>query len=108
MNMKTKNIVLVLMAIFVTMTNVVIGQTKKETTKQSVVFNVAMDCHSCQQKIEKNIAFEKGVKALDVSLEKQTVAITYDTRKTDVAKLQQAFKKIGYEAILIEKAPTKQ
>lgn len=106
--MKTKNILLVLLAMFVTITNVAIGQNKKETTKQSVVFNVAMDCHSCQQKIEKNIAFEKGVKAMDVSLEKQTVAITYDNRKTDVAKLQQAFKKIGYEAVLIDKAPTKQ
>lgn len=106
--MKTKNILLVLMAIFVVTTNVVTGQTKKETTKQSVVFNVAMDCHSCQQKIEKNIAFEKGVKALDVSLEKQTVAITYDTRKTDVAKLQQAFKKIGYEAVLPDQMPAKQ
>lgn len=106
--MKTKNILLVLLAMFVTITNVAIGQNKKETTKQSVVFNVAMDCHSCQQKIEKNIAFEKGVKAMDVSLEKQTVAITYDTKKTDVAKLQQAFKKIGYEAVLIDKSPTKQ
>ncbi|MEA4937487.1 hypothetical protein SDC9_115263 [bioreactor metagenome] len=106
--MKTKNILLVLLAMFVTITNVAIGQNKKETTKQSVVFNVAMDCHSCQQKIEKNIAFEKGVKAMDVSLEKQTVAITFDTKKTDVAKLQQAFKKIGYEAVLPDKAPTKQ
>lgn len=106
--MKTRNILLVLLAVFVTMTNVAIGQSKKESTRQNVVFNVAMDCHSCQQKIEKNIAFEKGVKAMDVSLEKQTVAITYDTKKTDVAKLQQAFKKIGYEAILIDKVPTKQ
>jgi periplasmic mercuric ion binding protein len=36
----------------------------KDTT---VCFRVAMDCMSCKQKIEKNIAFEKGVKALDVN-----------------------------------------
>ena len=71
---------------------------KSNQNRATVVFNVTMDCHSCQQKIEKNIAFEKGVKALDVSLQKQTVQVTYDTRKTTVEKLQEAIKKLGYEA----------
>ncbi|MDD4427417.1 MAG: heavy metal-associated domain-containing protein [Paludibacter sp.] len=94
--MKTKNFIALLM---VTMLVIfpVFAQ-KSNSNKATVVFNVAMDCHSCQQKIEKNIAFEKGVKALDVSLQKQTVQVTYDTRRTTVEKLQEAFKKIGYEA----------
>lgn len=105
--MKTKNILLTMVALLISMTNVLTGQNKKESTKQNVVFNVDMDCHSCQQKIEKNIAFEKGVKAMNVSLEKKTVDITYDSRKTDVVKLQQAFKKIGYEAVISDKVPLK-
>jgi copper chaperone CopZ len=68
---------------------------------EKVVFSVSMDCISCQKKIEKNIAFEKGVKALDVQLEANTVAVTYDDSKTDIAKLQKGFKKIGYEAVEI-------
>jgi copper chaperone CopZ len=104
--MKTKNMLLIIIAFFVSM-NVMTGQNKKESTKQNVVFSVAMDCHSCQQKIEKNIAFEKGVKAMNVSLEKQTVEITYDTRKTDVEKLKLAFEKIGYPATLKEQKSAK-
>lgn len=69
---------------------------------EKVVFSVSMDCISCQKKIEKNIAFEKGVKALDVQLKENTVAVTYDDTKTDIAKLQKGFKKIGYDAVEIK------
>ncbi len=69
---------------------------------EKVVFSVSMDCISCQKKIEKNIAFEKGVKSLDVQLEANTVAVTYDDSKTDIAKLQKGFKKIGYDAVEIK------
>lgn len=98
--MKTKRILLALLTIFVC-TNALTAQSEKTSTTEKVCFNVAMDCHSCQQKIEKNIAFEKGVKALDVSLEKQTVVVTYDSRKTNVESLQSGFKKIGYEAKVV-------
>jgi copper chaperone CopZ len=50
---------------------------------QKVLFSVNMDCEKCQKKIEKNIAFEKGVKAIDVKLDEKTVAVTYDDSKTD-------------------------
>ena len=70
--------------------------------KKKVLFSVNMDCEKCQKKIEKNIAFEKGVKAIDVKLDEKTVAVTYDDSKTDVAKLQKGFKKIGYEAVEVK------
>ncbi|MDD3322452.1 MAG: heavy-metal-associated domain-containing protein [Paludibacter sp.] len=72
--------------------------------KEKVTFSVEMDCMSCKQKIEKNIAFEKGVKDMDVNFEKKTVILTYDDSKTDIAKLQKGFKKIGYEAVVVKPA----
>ena len=69
---------------------------------QKVLFSVDMDCEKCQKKIEKNIAFEKGVKAIDVKHDEKTVAVTFDDSKTDVAKLQKGFKKIGYEAVEVK------
>lgn len=68
---------------------------------EKVVFSVEMDCISCKQKIEKNIPFEKGVKDMNVSFEKKIVTILYDDSKTDIAKLQKGFKKIGYEAVVV-------
>lgn len=64
-----------------------------------VVFSVEMDCHSCKEKIEKNIPFERGVKGLVVDLEENLVTVTYNASKTDIAKLQKGFTKIGFTAI---------
>ena len=66
--------------------------------KQKVVFDVSIHCESCQKKIEKNIAFEKGVKTLDVSLKKQTVTITYEDKQTNVEALKTKIEKLGFTA----------
>jgi mercuric ion binding protein len=94
--MKTKQLfamVITMMVIGTTMSN---AQLKKNNEK--VVFDVNMHCGACQQKIEKNIAHERGLTALEVNLEKKTVALTYDTRRTNPKKLQSALVKLGFTA----------
>ena len=98
--MKTKKIITILMTMILAIVPALTQ--KKQANRDTVVYHVAMDCHNCQQKIEKNIAFEKGVRAMKVSLEKQTVEISYDTRRNSVEKLQEAIKKLGYEAKIIQ------
>ncbi len=63
-----------------------------------------MHCQNCVDKINGNLRFEKGVKAIDPSLKEQVVTISYDPAKTDPTKLTAAFKKIGYTATEV-KAP---
>ncbi|MGN0196014.1 MAG: heavy-metal-associated domain-containing protein [Candidatus Cryptobacteroides sp.] len=70
---------------------------KKEL--KTVNYRIKMHCKECVLKINENIAFEKGVKGLDVSLEKQTVKITYDPSKTDESRLKAALARIGYKVI---------
>jgi len=65
---------------------------------ETVVFDTKMSCNNCVKKIKENIAFEKGVKDLEVSLEKQTITVTYDPSKTNPEKLAAAIKKLGYKA----------
>ena len=50
--------------------------------------------------MKENISFEKGVKALEVNLEKKTVTITYDPAKTNEATLKKAVEKLGYTCSL--------
>lgn len=69
---------------------------KKEL--KEVTFSVKMHCESCVKKISENIAFEKGVKDLEVSLEKQTVWIKYDASRTSEEALKSAIEKLGYKA----------
>ncbi len=59
-----------------------IQQTKKDI--RTVVFATNMRCGNCVKKVKENLSFAKGVKALDVSLEKQQITVTYDAAKTSV------------------------
>ncbi len=60
-----------------------------------------MHCESCENKIKGNMRFEKGVKKVETSLERQEVAITYDAKKTSVENLRAAMKKIGYDTKVV-------
>lgn len=70
---------------------------KPKAENKTVTFHVHLHCENCVKKVKENISFEKGVKALEVSLEDQTVRITYDPKKTDEEKLKAAIEKLGYE-----------
>ncbi len=64
-----------------------------------------MHCESCENKIKKNLRFEKGVKKIETSVENQTVTVTYDATKTDVKSLQSAMKQIGYDTKVVSDKP---
>ena len=89
--MKLKTILLSLVLIL----GVGVFAAPKENTKKTAVFYVSIHCQGCVDKIEKNIPFEAGVKDLVVDAKEQSVKIVYDSRKTDVEKLKNAFEKIG-------------
>jgi copper chaperone CopZ len=102
--MKTNQFLVILMAVFFTATLNTQAHAKKANEEQ-VKFNVNMTCQSCVNKIEKNIAFEKGVKKMNVDLASKTVTLTYDPKRTDVQKLQSGFSKAGFLAtVASEKA----
>ena len=68
----------------------------------NVTFNVSMHCKSCQEKIERNIPFEKGVKDMNVNLEHKTVNVIYDPRKTNKEKLKKAFENLDFVCEVIK------
>ncbi|MCF0175546.1 MAG: heavy-metal-associated domain-containing protein [Bacteroidales bacterium] len=65
---------------------------------KTVVFKSSLHCKNCMQKVQENLAFEKGVKGLEISLEKNTIKLTYDPKKTSEEKLAAAIRKLGYKA----------
>lgn len=64
-----------------------------------------MHCESCENKIKKNLRFEKGVVKIETSIKEQTVTVTYEASKTDAAALQAAMKKIGYTTRIVSDNP---
>lgn len=94
--MKTK--VLALLAAVVMGLSFQLSAKDAKSTTQKVTFLVSMSCGSCQQRIENNLSFEKGVKSLNVNLPKKTVTIEYQSDKTSPEKLKAAIQKLGYTA----------
>ncbi len=92
-----KRIVLILICMVVALP-IGFAQNAKKNQTETVTFSVSIDCENCVKKVEKNIAFERGVTDLKCDLPTKTVKVTYRTDRTDEKKLVAAFKKIGYEA----------
>ena len=82
-------------------TEAMTSKRQKNTVKakkniSEVTFSVHLHCANCVKKVEENIAFEKGVKDMKVSLDHQTVYLKYDSSKTSEEKLKNAIEKLGY------------
>lgn len=75
---------------------------KSKAEIKEVVFHVNLHCNSCVKKVQENISFEKGVKGLEVSLEKQTVVVKYDAAKTSVETLKAAIQKLNVPVKSVE------
>jgi cation transport ATPase len=55
-------------------------------------------CGQCKERLEHNIAFEKGVKSVELDDSSKVLTIVYKEGKNDKEKLKIAVTKIGYDA----------
>ena len=75
-----------------------------KTIKEFVVTTQPqMSCQNCENKIKKNLRFEKGVTNITTDLANQVVVVTYDADKTNEANLTQAFAKLNYKVAPTDK-----
>ena len=65
----------------------------------TVTFKSSMHCENCVKKLTDNLAYAKGVKDLDISLEENTITVKYDASKTSEEALAAIIKKLGYNAV---------
>ncbi|MBK9509964.1 MAG: heavy-metal-associated domain-containing protein [Cytophagaceae bacterium] len=55
-------------------------------------------CEMCKERIEKQLAFTKGVTESNLDLKDKVITISYNAKKTDVTKLKKAINDAGYDA----------
>lgn len=72
------------------------AQEKKKT--DTVEIQTSAICGMCKERIEGDLAFERGVRKVDLNNETKIVTIEFNTRRTDKEKLKKAISKIGYDA----------
>ncbi|HTN69054.1 MAG TPA: cation transporter [Dysgonamonadaceae bacterium] len=85
-----------LLVLFACITSMSFAQKPKKAEKKKETVKIRLDemCQSCVNKIEKYIAFEKGITALDIDQENMAVNVTYWANRTDTTKLKKAFTKV--------------
>ncbi|MCD4774253.1 MAG: heavy-metal-associated domain-containing protein [Bacteroidales bacterium] len=102
--MKTTNKIFTVMIIalfMITAINTNVSAQKAEKYDECKI-KVSATCNSCKAKIEKNIAFEKGIKDVTVNLETKVATLKYKSDKTNPEKLLKAIEKLGYKAELVK------
>ena len=94
--MKTiiKTLALYLIAVLINTTT--FAQSNKKVDE--VKIQTSAICSQCKDRIEQNMAYEKGVVDVVLDLNTKIVTITYKTSKTNPDKLRLAISKIGYDA----------
>lgn len=87
--------------IFSCLSFMALGCFAKDIQELVVTTNPPLSCQNCENKIKKNIRFEKGVKNIETSIPEQRVTVTYDADQTTPEKLEEGFSKIGYQVTVI-------
>jgi periplasmic mercuric ion binding protein len=90
-NMKSMFII-AMMTLFTTFVKAQEAGTAELKVKTSAI------CEECKARIEKDLAFEKGVKKSTLDLETKIVTVTYNPEKTTPEKIREAIANIGYDA----------
>lgn len=81
---------------------------KKDKKIETLTCWASMDCDGCVAKIKKNIAYEKGVKDLNVDLKTKLVTVKYRKDKTSPEKLEKAIRDLGFTTEIIKKKAKKE
>ena len=73
-------------------------QAGKKNIKEVKFLTSAHCWKSCEEKLEGNIKFEKGVTFVDLDLNTKICTIKYKKNKTNPEKLRKAIVKLGFQA----------
>ena len=65
---------------------------------EQIQFKTSAVCDMCKARLEKSLAYEKGVQAAHLDVASKMLTVTYNPAKTTPAALRTAVQKTGYDA----------
>ena len=65
---------------------------------ETVKIKTSSQCDMCKETIEKQMAFEKGVKSAVLDVESSVLTVTYNPKKTNPDLIRKAVTEAGYDA----------
>ncbi|MEM8895713.1 MAG: heavy metal-associated domain-containing protein [Bacteroidota bacterium] len=64
----------------------------------SISIKTSAICEMCKETLERDMAFEKGVKSSDLDLDTKVFTVVYNPKKTDAETIRERITKVGYHA----------
>ncbi len=71
---------------------------KKSSELEVVEIQTSAICNKCKVKLEHDIAFEKGVKSVELDNDTKILTVKYKKGKNSKEKIKKAITKAGYDA----------
>ncbi|MAZ94349.1 MAG: hypothetical protein CMF58_07990 [Lentimicrobiaceae bacterium] len=96
--MKSRIIILTITAMFLLMGLQSQETEKKEKQLITVEIQTSAVCGMCKEKLEHDLAFEKGVKYVNLDNETKIITIKFKEGKNTKEKIKIAITKVGYDA----------
>ncbi|MBK3519863.1 heavy-metal-associated domain-containing protein [Carboxylicivirga marina] len=78
------------------------AQDKNQVT--ITVFKASITCENCEAKIMKQLPYEKGVRNVQVDVDKKLISVSYKVAKNTDDQLNAAIEKLGYESEIFGQA----
>jgi mercuric ion binding protein len=70
----------------------------KGPATETIKVKTSAVCDMCKARLEKSLAYEKGVQTASLDVASQVLTVSYRPDKTSVEALRQAIQKTGYDA----------
>lgn len=68
-------------------------------SKEEVVIQTStIQCDMCKDRIETALSTEKGVKSVNVDVDKKETTVVFNPKTTNVETIRKAISKVGYDA----------
>ncbi len=93
--MKTLSQFFVLLSLF-TLSAKTFSQEKKR--KETITVQTSAQCEQCKDRLEKKLAYTKGVKKSNLDLNTKGITVVYNPKKTTPEKIREIISKTGYDA----------
>tara|TARA_B100000809_G_scaffold266844_1_gene332130 strand:- start:902 stop:1255 length:354 start_codon:yes stop_codon:yes gene_type:complete len=71
---------------------------QKVKKKETIVIKTSSECNMCKERIEKEMAYTKGVISATLNVEKSELTAIYKPHKTSPQKIREAISNLGYDA----------
>ena len=90
-----------LITALIVISSVMICSTKliaQKTNTEELKVKTSAVCGMCKETLEKNLAFEKGIRKSNLDVDSKVITVTYNPEKITPEKIRLVISKIGYDA----------